>query len=69
MGTYGAVTLLKITNDADGIRFHGYTTTSLSSRGASLKSEATNPRYTNVVHVHIRKLGKELFKISLFRNA
>ncbi len=64
MKTYDTITLYKVNNGADDLTFHGYTTTSLSSRFASLKREADNPRYTTPVHKHIHQLGKERFKIS-----
>ena len=65
MRTYEKVSLYRITNDIDDARFHGYTTTSISSRLSSLKREAAEcPKYTSPVHVHINKLGKEHFKIT-----
>ena len=64
MRAYERVTIYRITNDIDDACFHGYTTTSLSSRFASLKREAAEcPKYTSPVHVHINKLGKEQFRI------
>jgi hypothetical protein len=65
MKHYGSIAVFKITNDVDDETFYGYTSTSLSSRFASLKQEATNPRYQSLLHKHIRKLGKDRFKISL----
>ena len=64
MKTHNVVLLYKVTNSIDDRCFHGYTTTTLSSRFASLKREATNAQYRGQLHTHMRKLGKEHFKIS-----
>ena len=63
MKTYDKVTIYRVTNDSEDTCFHGYTTTSLASRLASLKREADNPRYTTPVHQYINKLGKEHVRI------
>jgi hypothetical protein len=67
MKTHSDVIIYKLTNDIDDKCFYGHTTTPISSRFASLKRESANARYNGPMHNHIRKLGREHFKMSFVK--
>ncbi len=63
MRTYDSMTVYKVCNDLDDNTFFGFTSSSVSSRMATLRRELLDPRYTSELHKHMRSLGKDHSKI------
>ena len=62
------MTVYKVYNDPDDNLLFGFTSSSVSSRMATLRRELLDPRYTSELHQHMRSLGKHHFNI-LFAEA